>query len=346
MDPMPGKLLQWLGVASVLALVGGAAFALSVVKDRIQIVVQAGDAPAGADPVALLRDDVQVAVQDVAELRAVLAASLERLANALEERAEVRHADVRSLLAEVVAMRQRLEAIEARLQSGPAPAVAAPAAAPEIPAPVPQPIEPAVAQAPPKSGAFLSFSVPAQVLRFDEAQQYQIVPELSRVGFDAKSTLHDFSGVTSKLSGQFTADFDDPEGRWSGEVVCDAATLVTGVDGRDENMREHLDTKNNPQIRFVLQRFVPAPGGVDVGKRTARGEVVGQMTIRGVARELRMKVTIEVDASRRVVLNGEAPLLLSDYGVPVPSQLGVINMQDEVKVWIALRARVKTGELR
>ncbi len=29
-----------------------------------------------------------------------------------------------------------------------------------------------------------------------------------------------------------------------------------------------------------------------------------------------------------------------DYEVPVPSQLGLINMQDEVVVWIALRARV------
>ena len=35
---------------------------------------------------------------------------------------------------------------------------------------------------------------------------------------------------------------------------------------------------------------------------------------------------------------------LSDYEVQVPSQLGgTITMQDEVKVWIALRARIQLG---
>ena len=42
----------------------------------------------------------------------------------------------------------------------------------------------------------------------------------------------------------------------------------------------------------------------------------------------------------------DAFILCRDYGVPVPSQLGVINMQDEVKIWIALRARVQAGERR
>lgn len=67
------------------------------------------------------------------------------------------------------------------------------------------------------------------------------------------------------------------------------------------------------------------------------------MTIRGQAREVRMPITVEVDPQKRVVLAGQMPLKLSDHGVPVPSQLGVINMQDEVVVWVALRARLQTG---
>ena len=51
-----------------------------------------------------------------------------------------------------------------------------------------------------------------------------------------------------------------------------------------------------------------------------------------------------VDEARRVVVEGEAPLRLTDYGVPVPSKLGLIGMEDEVKIWIALRARA-TGEV-
>lgn len=222
----------------------------------------------------------------------------------------------------------------------PANAVAAPTAEPKVEEPA---AVPATRPDKPAKGAFLSFSVPAAPFRFDAAQDYALLPDLCRVGFDAKSTLHDFTGVTSQVRGSFHADFDDPQGAWTGEVVVQAASLVTGVDGRDENMREHLDTKKHAEIRFALERFRPAQDGIDVARQTARGDVVGTMTIRGQSKPFTMPVTIEIDPQKRVVLKGQAPLKLSDYGVPVPSQLGLINMQDEVVVWIALRARVLAG---
>lgn len=231
---------------------------------------------------------------------------------------------------------------------------AAPAPVPTSPAPnEPAPASPVVeapagspagapSKAPAKSG-FLSFSVPTAPFRFTEAQDYALVGELCRVGFDAKSTLHDFTGVTSQVRGTFRADFDDPAGAWTGNVVVQAATLVTGVDGRDENMRENLDTKNHAEITFLVQGFTPAKDGIDTTKQTARGDVRGTMTIRGVTKPFTMPVAVEVDPQKRVVITGQAPLKLSDYSVPVPSQLGLINMQDEVVVWIALRARVAGG---
>ena len=87
---------------------------------------------------------------------------------------------------------------------------------------------------------------------------------------------------------------------------------------------------------------MPSPNGIDVAKQTAAGELLGTMTIRGQTRSVRMPLQIEVDPQKRVVVRGQMPLKLSDYGVPVPSQLGVINMQDEVTVWVALRARQQT----
>ena len=149
--------------------------------------------------------------------------------------------------------------------------------------------------------------------------------------------------MTSAVRGSFRADFDDPQGAWTGEVAAAAATLVTGVDGRDASMREHLDTAHHADIRFAIERFVPAVDGVDVARKKARGEVRGTMTIRGQSKPFAMPIAVEVDPQQRVVLTGQVPLKLGDYGVPVPSQLGVINMQDEVVVWIALRARAASG---
>ncbi len=351
---MTSRLLQALGVALVLVLIGGAAAGLLVVKDRVRVVVTDDDRTPAPDPVAMLRDDVATLARDVAALPDAMRAASEQL----DARAAARHEQLRAampdfiaLTAEVAALRRDLESLRATVAAPPGAAPPPPAARVEEVPPAPEPAVTAPAPAPhatvgtasPPKNAFLSFTLPSARFRFDEPQDYTLVPELSRIGFDGKSTLHDFSGVTSKLRGSFRADFDDPDGAWSGEVVVAAATLVTGVDGRDEGLREHLATAHHADIRFVLERFVPAEGGVDVAQRKARGQVRGTMTIRGTSRPFTMPIAVEVDPQQRVVLTGQAPLKLPDYGVPVPSQLGLINMQEEVVVWIALRARAGAG---
>ena len=337
----------------------------------------------GPAPIALLRDDVRQMASDTAEWQQGVGRNFEQLGTALEERATARHEDVQRLRTEVTALREALAALRSEhaatkaLVAGlpaavaavtpavvtPAvvtPAVVTPAGVATAPVAPPEPIAAATAPpavAPPEpvaapeanaapskpKGGFLTFSVPASKFRFDEPQDYALVPDLCSVGFDAKSTLHDFTGRTGAVRGSFRADFDEAEAKWSGEIVCQAATLVTGVEGRDDNMRDHLDTKNHAEIRFRLDQFKAAPDGLDEANQKVRGEVSGTMTIRGQSRPFAMPVAVEVDAQKRVVVTGQAPLKLSDHGVPVPSQLGLINMQDEVVVWIALRARAVAG---
>ncbi|MCA8951670.1 MAG: YceI family protein [Planctomycetes bacterium] len=367
---MARKLLTALGVVFVLGLVGAAIAGLAIVKDRIRVVVQADDSGTEPEPLALVRDDVQMLQRDLGVLREALPGQFERLGAALDERAELRHADVTRLADAIAATDRRVAALEqelaaarrtlAEFASRPVGAAAAepvteiasaavttPATdapetdAPERAAPVSEPPAGDAPAEPAKTG-FLSFSVPTRKFDFAARQDYELVPQLCRVGFDAKSTLHDFTGVTSTVSGKFTADFDDPEGAWSGAVECEAATLTTGLEGRDDNMREHLDTEHHGAIRFEIERFEPT--AVDVGKQTASGAIDGRMTIRGKTRELRMPIEISVDASKRIVIAGQTTLKLTDFEVPVPSQLGgTITMQDEVAVWIALRARMRAG---
>ena len=62
--------------------------------------------------------------------------------------------------------------------------------------------------------------------------------------------------------------------------------------------------------------------------------------MRGTERPFAMPVNATLDAGRRLLLEGEAPLSLPDFGVPVPSKLGLISMEEKVVVWIALRARL------
>jgi polyisoprenoid-binding protein YceI len=145
--------------------------------------------------------------------------------------------------------------------------------------------------------------------------------------------------VTSSIRGDVQANLADPAGKWHGSIHCNAGALRTGVDGRDENMREYLVTDKHPEISFELTGFAPDPNGIDVAGRTASGMVKGRMTIRGRTRDVEMPVAISIDESRRVAISGQMPLHLPDYEVPVPSQLGLISMDEEVMVWVELRAR-------
>lgn len=215
-------------------------------------------------------------------------------------------------------------------------AVETPVIASETPA---QPIapEPAAAAAEPAKKGFLSFKVPEKGFRFEGRQKLGVVASLSRVGFDAKSTLHDFSGVTQKVEGELVVDLAQPGLSPSGKLEVDASSLDTGLADRDEGMRELLKTKEHSKLVFEWTGF--EPDKVDVAAQKVTGKARGNLTLRGKSREVTMPVTVTVDASKRVGIEGELTILLTDFGIEPPSQLGMISVEDKLKLWISLRAR-------
>ena len=184
---------------------------------------------------------------------------------------------------------------------------------------------------------FLSFKVPEKGFRFDARQRLAIVPSLSRVGFDAKSTLHDFSGVTQKVEGELVVDLSKPGAAPQGQIRVDSASLDTGLADRDEGMRELLESAKQKQVTFTWSAFEAQ--AVDVEKQLVTGTARGKLAIRGVEREIAMPVKVSVDASKRVSVDGEAKIKLTDFGIEPPSQLGMIEVEDELRLWISLRAR-------
>jgi len=341
---MAARLRATLAVLALLGVGAAAGAGLVLVGERAAAPGEPRDT--AVDAQALLRDDVRALRADVDALATALGENFERLARAIEDGAVRRQAELRQDLG---ALDRALD--RPRGEGAPPPVVSAATAPPpaaEGPAAqgtVPSTAAPTTAPAPPATASqgFLSFRLPNRALQFDREQTYEVVSELSRVGFDAKSTLHDFSGVTSKVRGELRANLADPNGAWRGRIECDAATLVTGVDGRDATMREHLDTAHHPAIAFTLARFEADRDGIDVAGQRSSGVATGRMSIRGVERELRMPVKLHVDDGMRLCIEGQASVRLPDYGVPVPSQLGLINMQEEVQIWIALRARPAAG---
>jgi len=327
---MSSRLLQGIGVLAILALVVGSIAALIVVKERIHVTIAAEEAAArrGPDPIELLRADVDSLSAEVATLNKNLGAALGELRDSLDASAAERE---RKLAA-------RIDALEARLAAEQPSATQDSTVAP-APAAAAQPASPA------KKG-FLAFDLPSATFAFDQRQVFAIVPSLSRVGFDAQSTLHDFSGVSSKVEGTFSVNLARAELKPSGTITLEAGSLDTGLAARDVDMRKTLDVERFRTMTFEWNGFVVT--AVDARAMTVAGTATGKLTIRGKTREVSMPVKVSVDSSKRVAIDGELAIKLGDYDVDPPSQIGVIKVADELKLWIALRARLlrpaKEGE--
>lgn len=184
---------------------------------------------------------------------------------------------------------------------------------------------------------FLTFQLPSQSFDLEKAQRFVILEAASRVGFDAKSTLHDFSGSCTKVRGELKACLGRPAEDCQGEISAEAAALQTGLEDRDEEMRKNLDTAQHPTIRFEWLGFETK--SVEAKGSKFAGDAKGKLTIRGVSREFVIPVQVSTDASHRLSISGQAKVKLPDYGVPVPSKLGLISMDEEVNIWLELKAR-------
>jgi polyisoprenoid-binding protein YceI len=211
-------------------------------------------------------------------------------------------------------------------------------AAPAQPSPAGAGGDPAAAASKPrKKRSFVAFDLPSDSFTFEGRRTWEIVPSLSRVGFDAKSTLHDFTGATQKIAGSLTADLAQPQVDPQGAIRAEAATLNTGLPDRDTAMYEKLETAKHGAITFTVLGFRSTSSDAQAMKLA--GVVRGRLGIRGVEKEIELPVRLAVDDARRLSIEGELVAKMSLWGIEPPSQLGMISVQDEVKIWIALRAR-------
>lgn len=353
---MNRRLLSWIGLLALLLWTTAGAVAWRQAKTHWSIVVREGEPQSDLrlESDALQREALAALSGDVR----ALATLLEKNLGLLDEQDERRARELRASFAQELeplrgrieraqascdAIAQRLELLECSLAAGRVPPTGSEASA-ELASLAPSVEElpqapPLQEPEPPPRPSFLAFRLPSDDYRFDERRTWTIVPALSRAGFDAESTLHDFSGQSSQVSGELSVDLSRPGSAPAGTVRVLAKTLVTGEEGRDEGLREGLDVEHHAELGFDLARFEPRR--VDAVARRVEGLAHGRMSIRGVEREVELAVKLGLDDANRLTIEGELELALPDYGVPVPSKLGLIRMQERVRAWFVLRARLE-----
>lgn len=164
--------------------------------------------------------------------------------------------------------------------------------------------------------------------------RYRIVPERSRVWIDARSSLHPIHSGTDGLEGYVDLDDDGDE---VALAVPPAAKLSLPVERlsswnplEDRELRKRIDAARFPTIDGVLTHVERVHG-------TNRYRATGDLVFRGVSRECRDELTLEVVDAATVRVAGRSTFDVRDFGMRPPRVL-MLRVEPEVVVRIEVVA--------
>lgn len=158
------------------------------------------------------------------------------------------------------------------------------------------------------------------------------------LSFTGHATLGTFIGTTTKVSGVLNGSADIANAH--GFVEAPVATLATGNDHRDRDLRASMEVDKHPTMRFDLT-------AVSVESRGAPADTIpatlrGRLTIHGVARDVAIPASL-VMTGNTIDVAGEFSLDLADYRIGGLTRfLGTLRMQRNVEVSFRLRFEATT----
>jgi len=168
------------------------------------------------------------------------------------------------------------------------------------------------------------------------AETYAIDPAHTRVGFSVRHLgISNIKGRFKEFSGKLTIDGDALK---EATATIQVQSIDTGVEQRDNHLRtaDFFDATNYPTITFKTRSV-----------ETKDGEVVmiGDFTMRGVTKELRMPVTLSKPikdpwGNTRIGLETKAKLNRKDYGFKYNALLetGIPAVGNEIEIEINAEA--------
>jgi len=141
------------------------------------------------------------------------------------------------------------------------------------------------------------------------------------VRFTNEGPLDDVTGETRAMSGNFSID-SKAWGGGKGVFAVDLSTLKTGIDQRDEDMREEfLETKRYPYAILAIDSITQAaPAALVVGV-TANAVATGSFEVHGVRRAVSMPLKVKLDSEARLVASGAFSVPFADYNISRPKRL-------------------------
>jgi len=164
--------------------------------------------------------------------------------------------------------------------------------------------------------------------------RFRIVPTLSRVWIEARSTLHPIRTETSGLEGWVELELGkgglpDLAAAPGAHLEFDVDRLTSGNPLEDRELRRRIDARRFPTIAGDLT-------SMEATGEDGRYRVAGDLTFRGVTRQYEDEMTVEA-TDGTVILAGEKTFDVRDFGLEPPRIL-LLRVEPHVSVKVAITA--------
>lgn len=166
------------------------------------------------------------------------------------------------------------------------------------------------------------------------AAVYEIDPNASSARFVIDEILRGSPktvvGTTNQVAGQIAADLEDLDAAQVGTIRINARALTTDADGRNRMLKNQiLLTDEHEFIEFTPKRMVGLPETVNVGQ-SFTFQMVGDLAIRGTARETTFDVVVTPTAEDRLEGTASTSIKYADWGVSIPQVPSVAGVAEQV----------------
>ncbi len=173
------------------------------------------------------------------------------------------------------------------------------------------------------------------------------------IKFISKAPLETIEGKTGQIDGTIEVDLSDANTA-AGQFEVDLTTVKTGIEMRDQHMREgYLHTDSFPKAVFKLIKVTKAGQKPLADGQPVEIEAQGELTIHGITRPVAVSGTVtflKESEQTQARLPGDllhidvgAPILLSDFKVERP-QFVILKVNDKVDIRVDVFATTRYPE--
>jgi len=151
-------------------------------------------------------------------------------------------------------------------------------------------------------------------------------------------------GTTNQVAGQIAVDPTDPDSAQVGQILINARTLTTDSPQRNRMIQNQiLQTDQHEYISFQPKQLVGLPDDAALGQSLPL-QIVGDLTIRGVTREVTFDATVTPASPERLQGQAATTIRYADWGITIPQVPAVAGVSEQLQLQLDFVAQAITGD--